>query len=86
MKTADRVRANGLCAPFTLGRHKGLAAGWLRSAHEIRAGLETCKVIVADGWTCPSCDYTQNWAWEWMADWTWEAAKIVGFKYPKVIR
>ena len=28
------------------------------------------------GWTCPVCSkegraYTQNWCWDWMANWTW---------------
>jgi hypothetical protein len=22
----------------------------------------------AEGWVCESCDYTQDWAWAWMAD------------------
>jgi hypothetical protein len=25
-----------------------------------------------DGWYCPWCDYTQNWAHDFMADGTWE--------------
>lgn len=25
-------------------------------------------VAAASGWTCPTCDYTQDWAWDWMAD------------------
>jgi hypothetical protein len=25
------------------------------------------------GWECPSpvCEYSQDWAWSWMADWSW---------------
>jgi hypothetical protein len=25
------------------------------------------------GWECPSpvCEYAQDWAWSWMADWSW---------------
>lgn len=32
------------------------------------------RLLVATeaGWTCPTCDYTQDWAWSWMADRTWE--------------
>ena len=24
-----------------------------------------------DGWRCLDCDYTEEWAWAWMADWSW---------------
>lgn len=29
-------------------------------------------VATANGWICPSCDYTQNWAHLYMANWAWE--------------
>lgn len=28
-------------------------------------------VAAADGWRCPSCEYKQDWAHEWMADGSW---------------
>lgn len=24
------------------------------------------------GWTCPHCTYTQTWAHQWTANWTWK--------------
>lgn len=41
-------------------------------AHEFTCGNDHDgdRVLVAtrDGWRCPSCDYTQDWAHEGMAD------------------
>jgi hypothetical protein len=37
-------------------------SGWV---HPYTCGDENCRdVLIAtkDGWTCPSCDYTQSWA------------------------
>lgn len=25
-----------------------------------------------EGWVCTRCGYTQGWAWDWMADGTWQ--------------
>ncbi len=38
------------------------------------------SVLVATpaGWICPDCDYTQNWAAEWMANWGWRIALETG--------
>lgn len=37
------------------------------------------SVLVATpaGWECPSCDYTQDWAWPQMADGSWRQAMDV---------
>ena len=31
---------------------------------------EPCATLIAtpDGWRCPNCVYTQDWAWDWMFD------------------
>ena len=29
------------------------------------------------GWLCPSCNYTQNWGWKFMADWSWKSANPI---------
>lgn len=28
-------------------------------------------IATGKGWTCPLCDYTQDWAWKFMADQAW---------------
>jgi hypothetical protein len=28
-------------------------------------------VVTPQGWTCPECLYTQDWAYTWMTDGTW---------------
>jgi len=35
-------------------------------------GCCRCALHVArDGLHCPKCDYQRDWAWSWMADWSW---------------
>lgn len=49
--------------------------------HPFTCGGEACRnVLVAtnDGWTCPSCDYTQDWAHEFMGNWAWFQHMILG--------
>jgi hypothetical protein len=28
----------------------------------------------SDGWRCRTCDYRLDWAWHFMADWSWRKA------------
>lgn len=30
-------------------------------------------VAQEDAWHCPECEYTQDWAWSWMADGSWNS-------------
>jgi hypothetical protein len=39
--------------------------------HPFTCGNAQCREILlatVEGWVCPKCDYTQNWAHEFMAD------------------
>lgn len=36
------------------------------------SGMGRLLVATTEGWSCPSCDFTQNWAHEFMADPRWE--------------
>lgn len=36
---------------------------------------ERSLIATREGWICPTCEYTQVWAWLWMADCTWEQFK-----------
>ena len=65
-------------APFTAEQVASLN-GYQRSGtfHEFTCGNDECPVVHAtlvaaeDGWHCPSCTYTQDWAHNWMADGSW---------------
>jgi hypothetical protein len=53
----------GLMHPFTCG---------LRGNHA--EGLNDILVAREDGLHCPTCEYIQNWAHEWMMDGKWSRA------------
>lgn len=65
--TADQVaslnayQVAGVCHPFTCGNDSG--------HHVLVAFFD-------EGWRCLDCDYTQNWAHAWMADWSWPRAGV----------
>lgn len=48
MKTADRILADGLVPPFSLGKHRSLGEDWKVSAAQVKTDLASCPVIVAD--------------------------------------
>lgn len=58
---------SGVFHPFTCGRCRDADESW---------PLEDQHLLVAteEGWTCPTCDYTQTWAWTFMID-GWQEAK-----------
>lgn len=62
-------QVSGVMHPFTCQEHSN-----------------TCLIATRHGWYCPyrPCSYTQEWAWRWMADWTWKDLKRqqeeMGFK------
>jgi hypothetical protein len=42
--------------------------------HPFTCGTKDCGGLLLarqDGWHCPDCDYTQDWAHEWMTDGSW---------------
>lgn len=47
---------------------------WLQSQPQFNRLVLNDRLLVAtpDGWTCPTCDYTQGWAHEFMLDWSWQ--------------
>lgn len=60
-------------APWTIDQVHALNAYQrLGYVHEFTCpeNHETSRTLLAkpDGWHCPSCDYRQDWAHEWMAD------------------
>lgn len=76
VKSLNDYQVSGVMHPFT--------CGGCRDRLGIREGkFVNDRLLVATpaGWVCPTCDYTQDWAWAWMADETWEQYKIPGFTY-----
>ncbi len=75
-------------APFTEWQVKSLNAFQEHGTfHPFTCGNDNCphpkyehSVLYAqeDGWHCPNCDYTQNWAHAGMANWDWELERIFG--------
>lgn len=63
-------------APFTPEQVKGLNEYQIKGHfHNFTCGNPkhpkgTDNVLIATGagWTCPNCDFTQDWAWNFMAD------------------
>lgn len=56
VETLNRFQVGGWFHPFTCGR---------RAEHPDNEGV---LVASNDGWHCPVCDYTQDWAHWFMAD------------------
>jgi hypothetical protein len=54
----------GVMHEFTCGNSRGMNP---TLEHSQRFPLVATK----DGWICPYCDYTQDWAHDFMADWSW---------------
>ncbi len=86
--TADQVKSlndyqvSGVMHPFTCTRCRDTLGIW--DLADIN-GEPNDRLLVATpaGWVCPTCPTTQDWAWEWMADGSWEGFKIEGFQYGK---
>lgn len=53
----------GVMHPFTCGSGQRC-----EPTHDAQGGTLTATIA---GWVCPYCDYTQDWAHEWMADGSW---------------
>lgn len=50
--------------PFTCGNRGDEKHARINSPEDV-------LVATSDGWVCPYCDYRQDWAHAWMADWSW---------------
>jgi hypothetical protein len=62
----NEYQRSGAFHPFTCGQCRDADPDLpLRDDHLLTATV--------DGWTCPTCDFTQGWAWAWMADGSWRS-------------
>jgi hypothetical protein len=64
VESLNQYQASGYLHPFTCGRPGRLNHG----------DYQGRLVATKDGWHCEGCDYTQDWAHSWMADWGWMGA------------
>jgi hypothetical protein len=65
VESLNEYQAAGVFHPFTCGR--------CRDADETFPMTdEHLLTATVDGWRCPTCDYEQDWAWRWMADFEWK--------------
>ena len=55
VESLNAYQASGAMHPFTCGND---------STHRI-------LLATPSGWVCSDCDWRQNWAHSWMADWEW---------------
>lgn len=73
----NQYQFSGVMHPFTCAREHG------GRGHVL-------LVALPNYWVCPHelCDYTQGWAWRWMADWTWlswrDEQERLGFLNPEL--
>ncbi len=70
------VTAGMVLAPFTLDQSLSLNAWQVAGFfHPYTCGNDSghglLMATVGAGWQCPDCDYTQNYALAWSADWSW---------------
>lgn len=67
VQSLNEYQVSGVMHPFTCGACRD-ALGLLDEHGQFNDRLLTAT---PKGWTCPTCDYTQDWAWAWMADRSW---------------
>lgn len=65
-----------ICAPFTPDQVKSLNEFQQNGYwHLFTCGNDSLHKdlrATEQGWVCDDCNYTQNWAHNFMADWTWK--------------
>ena len=88
MKEYEYKEGDFVYAPWTDDQVKSLNAYQTEGiGHDFTCGNTRHKksfslFAMNDGWHCmsPKCQYTQQWAWTWMANWSWKKAKEEWYK------
>lgn len=65
VNSLNEYQADGFMHPFTCGNN---------SNHGV-------LVATRIGWYCTDCDYTQNWAHGFMADWSWNGLEYLDIRF-----
>lgn len=75
----ERWQRSGFVHPYTCRKCRGRLS--VERAVKVELGIapsvdhDECRLVpTIDGWTCQTCDYTQNWCWapslgEWPTPW-----------------
>jgi hypothetical protein len=58
VNSLNAFQTESMLHPFTCGSDKCVSHTLLKAAE--------------NGWVCPTCDYTQNWAYDFMVNWDWK--------------
>ena len=66
VKALNEFQESGMFHPFTCGSAE-------RCVETVKVGKDEFEVSTTlkatkDGWICPNCSYTQDWAWDFMAN------------------
>lgn len=66
--------------PFTCGNNRGDQAHreYAAKQEDIDWGILTAT---ENGWVCPVCGYTQNWAHTFMGNWAWLPHALITAQY-----
>lgn len=68
VKSLNDFQRAGAMHPFTCDRCRFKLGTWSGNDH-----VQRCLVATPEGWVCPTCDYTQDWAHPFMLDGSWRA-------------
>jgi len=61
VESANAYQTSGVFHEFTCGTKEKQASG-----------SSGAQIATSNGWVCPSCDYTQDWAHDFMLDKSWQ--------------
>ena len=61
------------CGRSMTSRSVGFSTSSLGTKEKHVVAAPEVLIATPDGWICPSCDYTQDWAHGFMADGSWRA-------------
>ena len=66
VESLNGFQKSGFMHPFTCPRDED--EKHLETSDDFH---DTILIATIDAWRCPTCDYTQDWAHSFMADWAW---------------
>lgn len=74
----NKYQASGIMHPFTCSVCRDAYGTGDHDSDNLYAHDEYALVATFEGFICPTCDYTQDWCHEFMADMSWST---LGFRF-----